>query len=210
MIFMNFYEKHNSAIIIIIGLVALAVLVAYLGNQSIKNGDALKASTVKRTMENLTIASIKTNYGTIVISLLPEKAPNTVNNFIALVQKNFYDGTKFHRVIKDFMIQSGDPNSKSDEKSLYGRGGPGYTFADEANDEPLIAGVVAMANSGPNTNGSQFFIITAPATPWLQGKHTAFAKVTDGMDIVYKIGSAKTDKNDIPIDPVIVEKVILR
>lgn len=207
---MNFYEKHSSAVIVIIGLIALAILVSYLGNQSVKNRDALEVSTVKRTMENFTLASIKTNYGTIVISFLSEKAPKTVNNFIVLAQKNFYDGTKFHRVIKDFMIQGGDPNSKGDEKSLYGRGGPGYTFADEPNDEPLVAGVMAMANSGPNTNGSQFFIITAPATPWLQGKHTPFAKVTDGMDVVYKIGSVPKDEKDVPIDPVVVEGVTLQ
>jgi cyclophilin family peptidyl-prolyl cis-trans isomerase len=207
---MNFYEKHNAAILVIIGLILLSAVITYLGTKSVQYREVLTSSVVKRSTESFSGAVITTNYGAIEIVFLPKKAPNTVNNFVKLAQKNFYDGTKFHRVIKDFMIQGGDPNSKGDDRTLYGRGGPGYVFKDEINDEPLVSGVVAMANSGPDTNGSQFFIITAPATPWLQGKHTAFAKVVDGMDVVNEISAVATDKNDAPIEPVAVEKVTLQ
>ncbi len=207
---MNFYEKHNTAIIIVVCLVALSVGVIYLGNKSIQNRDVLASMAIKNSAESFSGATIVTNYGTINISFFPQKAPNTVNNFVKLVSKNFYNGTKFHRVIKDFMIQGGDPNSKSDDKSSYGMGGPGYKFNDEINDTPMVQGIVAMANSGPNTNGSQFFIITAPSTPWLQGGYTAFAKVTDGMDVALQISKIATDKNDVPIDPVIVENITLQ
>jgi peptidyl-prolyl cis-trans isomerase B (cyclophilin B) len=122
--------------------------------------------------------SIETNRGTIELTLYPQHAPQTVNNFVFLAGEGFYDGVKFHRVIADFMIQTGDPTGT-------GRGGPGYRFADECNGNPLKheRGVISMANAGPNTNGSQFFI-THVATPHLNGKHTVFGKVTSGLDIV--------------------------
>lgn len=155
-------------------------------------------------------ALIRTLLGDIKVELLKDKAPKTVDNFIKLAKSGFYDNTKFHRVIENFMIQGGDPNSKGDNKTTYGLGGPGYQFDDEISDEPLVRGIVAMANSGPNTNGSQFFIITAAETPWLQGKHTAFGKVISGMDIVDKISRVARDGDDVPLHQVIVEKIILR
>lgn len=154
-------------------------------------------------------ALIKTSLGDIRIKLLEDKVPRTVANFVKLIGEKFYDGIKFHRVIADFMIQGGDPNSKGDDKTTYGRGGPGYQFADEINDEPLVRGILAMANSGPNTNGSQFFIITAAKTPWLQGKHTVFGKVISGMDIVDKISQVAKDANDVPLQPVTIEAITL-
>jgi cyclophilin family peptidyl-prolyl cis-trans isomerase len=124
-----------------------------------------------------TNATIETNHGTIELELFSDDAPKTVANFTKLAGEGFYDGLVFHRVIPDFMIQGGCPDG-------IGTGGPGYKFEDEINDHPIVRGTLAMANAGPNTNGSQFFIVTAPATPWLDGKHTAFGQVTGGMDVV--------------------------
>ena len=164
--------------------------------------------TNNKKMEN--IATIKTNYGEIQIQLFPDKAPKTVENFEKLSQEGFYGNTLFHRVIKDFMIQGGDPNSKDHKNwATHGMGGPGYAFADEINDVKLVRGVLAMANAGPNTNGSQFFIVTAPETPWLDGKHTAFGKVIKGMEVVEKIENVKVGAADHPIDDVVVEIVTI-
>lgn len=152
--------------------------------------------------------TIKTNLGDIEIALSPDKAPKTVENFLKLASSHFYDGTRFHRVIKGFMIQGGDPLSKDlAQKESWGTGGPGYTFADEINDQKLVRGVLAMANSGPNTNGSQFFIVTEESTPWLDGHHTVFGKVTKGMDVVDKIENSKTDKTDKPVQDVVIESI---
>lgn len=153
----------------------------------------------------------KTNKGDIEIELYTEKAPETVANFVKLANEDFYDGTKFHRVIKDFMIQGGDPLSKNDEvKNSWGTGGPGYMFKDEINDIKLVRGVLAMANAGPNTNGSQFFIITLEATPWLDGKHTAFGKVISGMDIVDTIENTEVEgPGNVPVEDMIIEDVIV-
>lgn len=145
---------------------------------------------------------IKTNFGQIYIDLYEDVAPRTVTSFVYLTRLGFYDGLIFHRVIPDFMVQGGDPSGN-------GTGGPGYTFEDEFNSRPLIKGSVAMANSGPDTNGSQFFIVTADATPWLNGKHTNFGEVTAGLDVVEKIANVKRDKNDKPLTPVIMERVIV-
>ncbi|MEK9131842.1 MAG: peptidylprolyl isomerase [Patescibacteria group bacterium] len=153
---------------------------------------------------------LHTTSGDIEIAFFTDKAPKTVENFVTLSKNNFYNDTKFHRVIKGFMIQGGDPLSKGDDKTLYGRGGPGYAFADEFNDEKLVRGVLAMANSGPNTNGSQFFIVTAASTPWLDGKHTAFGKVVKGMDIVDRIENVRTGQNDIPETAIVVKSVEIR
>ena len=149
-------------------------------------------------------AVIKTNYGDVKVKFYNQDSPVTVNNFLKLSAEKFYDGTKFHRVIKDFMIQGGDPNSKDDDWSNDGTGGPDYTFADEFNKNPLVKGSLAMANSGPNTNGSQFFIVTAAATPWLDGKHTNFGEVVEGMDVVDKISQAQVNENDHPLEDVTV------
>lgn len=155
-------------------------------------------------------AIIHTSLGNIKIAFYNEKAPITVNNFLKLADDNFYDGTLFHRIIKDFMIQAGDPITKNqDSRDKWGTGGPGTTFQDEINDEKLVKGSLAMANSGPNTNGSQFFIVTIDAVPWLDGKHTNFGKVTEGMDVVEKIEKVETNAQDQPIQDITINSVEL-
>ncbi len=133
------------------------------------------------------IAVIETNKGNIKLELFSKDAPKTVENFVKLASENFYNGITFHRVISDFMIQTGDPLSKDDNPSNDGTGGPGYSFEDEINSHKVEVGSLAMANSGPNTNGSQFFIVTERAQPHLDGKHTVFGKVLEGMDVVISI-----------------------
>jgi peptidyl-prolyl cis-trans isomerase B (cyclophilin B) len=145
-------------------------------------------------------ATMQTNQGTIGLELFDEDAPKTVANFRKLAEEGFYDGLIFHRVIKDFMIQGGCPQGT-------GTGGPGYTFEDEINDHKIVRGALAMANAGPNTNGSQFFLVTTDAAPWLDGKHTVFGQVTDGMDVVDKIEGAQTDARDRPVDDMRIESV---
>jgi cyclophilin family peptidyl-prolyl cis-trans isomerase len=145
-------------------------------------------------------AIIQTNHGPIHVELYPDDAPKTVENFVKLARDGFYDGVIFHRVIPDFMIQGGDPTGT-------GRGGPGYQFEDEFNRHKVERGALAMANAGPNTNGSQFFIVTAQATPWLDGKHTVFGRVTSGMDVVDEISTVDTDGSDKPRDEVRIEAV---
>ncbi|OGZ46245.1 MAG: peptidylprolyl isomerase [Candidatus Ryanbacteria bacterium RIFCSPHIGHO2_02_FULL_48_12] len=153
-----------------------------------------------------------TNMGVVTLELYPQDAPKTVTNFINLAKSGFYNGTKFHRVIKDFMIQGGDPNSKDADWSNDGQGGPGYQFADEFNAHKLVRGTLAMANAGPNTNGSQFFIVTALSTPWLDGKHTAFGKVIKGMEVVDKIERVETNgdqKGNHPLQDMTIQKILL-
>ena len=150
----------------------------------------------------MTTATLHTNHGAIVLELYPEDAPKTVENFVTLATDGFYDGVIFHRVIPDFMIQGGDPTGT-------GRGGPGYQFEDEFNDHKVVRGALAMANGGPNTNGSQFFIVTADAASWLDGKHTVFGKVTDGMDVVDAISQVPRDGMDRPNEEVTIERVEL-
>ena len=145
-------------------------------------------------------ATLHTNQGDIAVELFDDDAPKTVDNFVSLARKGFYDGVIFHRVIPDFMIQGGDPTGT-------GSGGPGYQFEDEQNDHGVERGVLAMANAGPNTNGSQFFIVTTEAAPWLNGKHTVFGRVTDGMDVVDAISAVDTDGSDRPRADVIIERV---
>ena len=147
-------------------------------------------------------ATLHTSEGAIELELHPNEAPKTVENFVKLARDGFYDGVIFHRVIPDFMIQGGDPTGT-------GTGGPGYEFEDEFNEHRVVRGALAMANAGPNTNGSQFFIVTAEATPWLDGKHTVFGKVTSGMDVVDRICEAERDENDRPASPVAIERVEL-
>jgi len=165
--------------------------------------------------ENLTAeysqAVIKTNKGDIVVKFYGEDSPLTVNNFLSLAKDGFYNGTKFHRVINEFMIQGGDPLSKDDNmKARWGTGGPGYKFNDEFNNHKLVRGSLAMANSGPNTNGSQFFIVTTEATPWLDGRHTNFGEVVDGMDVVMAIEGVETDGSDKPISDVVINEIELK
>lgn len=186
--------------LVLLGLLALVagLLVWGRGGEVITNNLTLTPHMI-----------ITTNFGLIELELFPAKAPKTVANFTGLAKKGFYDGTLFHRVIKSFMIQGGDPLTKQFPKdwTRHGTGGPGYTFADEINDVKLVRGVLAMANAGPDTNGSQFFIITAPATDWLDGKHTAFGKVVAGMEVVDKIEAVKVDQNAHPLEDVIIEKI---
>jgi peptidyl-prolyl cis-trans isomerase B (cyclophilin B) len=145
-------------------------------------------------------ATLHTNQGDIAVELYDDDAPKTVENFLSLARKGFYDGVIFHRVIPDFMIQGGDPTGT-------GSGGPGYTFEDEFNDHPVARGALAMANAGPNTNGSQFFIVTARECPWLDGKHTVFGEVAEGMDVVDALERVPTDASDRPAEPVGIEKI---
>ena len=147
---------------------------------------------------------LKTNYGNIELELYSQDSPKTVKNFLDLAKKGFYDGTKFHRVIPDFMIQGGDPNSRDDDWSNDGMGGPGYQFADEFNSHKIVLGTLAMANSGPDTNGSQFFIVTAPETPWLDRKHTAFGRVLSGMDVVSRIEQLPRNQRDHPTSDAVI------
>lgn len=160
---------------------------------------------------NNKIILMKTNFGNIKLELFERDAPKTVANFLKLAKEGFYKNTKFHRVIKDFMIQGGDPNSKDNDWSNDGTGGPGYKFEDEINQNKLVRGTLAMANSGPNTNGSQFFIVTAKETSWLDGKHTVFGKVIEGMENVDKIENVETDetKGDHPKKDVIISEIII-
>ena len=144
--------------------------------------------------------TMTTNHGDIVLELFDEDAPETVANFRRLAEKGFYDGLIFHRVIPDFMIQGGCPEGT-------GTGGPGYTFKDEINDHKIVKGALAMANAGPNTNGSQFFIVTTAAAPWLDGKHTVFGEVSEGMDVVDKIGTLPTDARDRPTQEARIERL---
>src|SRR5690348_14694995 len=150
----------------------------------------------------MSTATMHTNHGDIELELFDEAAPKTVSNFTRLAQQGFYDGVIFHRVIRDFMIQGGDPTGT-------GTGGPGYTFEDEINDHKIVRGALAMANAGPNTNGSQFFIVTTGEAPWLDGRHTVFGQVTSGMEAVDSIEASDTDARDKPAQDALIERVEL-
>jgi cyclophilin family peptidyl-prolyl cis-trans isomerase len=145
-------------------------------------------------------ATMHTNHGPIEFELFDEDAPKTVENFRKLSGDGFYDGLAFHRVIRDFMVQGGCPQGT-------GTGGPGYTFEDEFNDHKVVRGALAMANAGPNTNGSQFFLVTTEAAPWLDGKHTVFGQVTSGMDVVDTIEGLPTDARDRPREDARIERL---
>jgi peptidyl-prolyl cis-trans isomerase B (cyclophilin B) len=145
-------------------------------------------------------ATMHTNHGPIVLALHDDEAPKTVENFLKLSRDGYYDGLIFHRIIPDFMIQGGCPQGT-------GTGGPGYEFEDEINDHKIVRGALAMANRGPDTNGSQFFIVTAAEAPWLDGKHTVFGRVDSGLDTVDAIEAVETGPGDRPVDPVVIERV---
>ena len=147
-------------------------------------------------------AVLTTSMGDIKINLFEKEAPITVNNFVKLAKEGFYDGLIFHRVIPDFMIQGGDPTGT-------GTGGPGYKFEDEITGKPIVKGTLAMANSGPNTNGSQFFIVTAEETPWLNNLHTNFGEVIEGLEIVDQISLVETNSSDKPLTNVVIEKIVI-
>ena len=144
--------------------------------------------------------TMTTNKGDIVFEMFDDDAPKTVGNMRELAEKGFYDGLGFHRIIRDFMIQGGCPEGT-------GTGGPGYQFEDEFNRHKVVRGALAMANAGPDTNGSQFFIVTTEAAPWLDGKHTVFGRVTSGMDVVDQLEALPTDGRDRPQEPAVIEKL---
>jgi peptidyl-prolyl cis-trans isomerase B (cyclophilin B) len=148
-------------------------------------------------------ATLHTNHGPVEIEFFDADAPKTVENFRKLSADGFYDGLTFHRVIPEFMIQGGDPEGT-------GSGGPGYQFEDEINPHKIVRGALAMANAGPNTNGSQFFLVTVAEAPWLDGKHTVFGEVTGGMDAIDAIEALPTDGRDRPNEPAVIERVELR
>jgi peptidyl-prolyl cis-trans isomerase B (cyclophilin B) len=150
----------------------------------------------------MSTAKMNTSQGTITLELFDEDAPETVANFRKLASEKFYDGVIFHRVIPEFMIQGGCPKGT-------GTGGPGYTFKDEFNQHRVVRGALAMANAGPNTNGSQFFIVTTASAPWLDGKHTVFGQVVEGMDAVDAIEALPTGQQDRPLDPPVIESIDL-
>jgi cyclophilin family peptidyl-prolyl cis-trans isomerase len=150
----------------------------------------------------MSTATMQTTEGAIAFELFDEDAPKTVANFRKLASEGFYDGLTFHRIIKDFMIQGGCPQRT-------GTGGPGYQFEDEINPHKIVRGALAMANAGPNTNGSQFFIVTTAKAPWLDGKHTVFGQVTDGLDVVDKLEGIATDGSDRPLEPIGVASIEL-
>ena len=160
------------------------------------HGSGQRCASVRR----MTKATMQTNHGTIELELFDDDAPKTVQNFTKLAKDGFYDGVSFHRVIPDFMIQGGDPTGT-------GTGGPGYTFEDEFNERKIVRGALAMANAGPNTNGSQFFIVVTDAAPWLDGKHTVFGRVTSGMDVVDTIVELPRDGRDKPTEDATIESV---
>lgn len=187
-----------------LAMLSTGILFAW-GNQTNDNSNTLEKGNNSMS-DSITVAIIKTNMGTIEIELFADKTPKTVENFAGLAEKGYYNGVVFHRVIKNFMIQGGDPSGT-------GRGGASFwggKFEDELVPDLKFdaAGILAMANAGPNTNGSQFFI-TLAATPWLDGKHTVFGKVINGMDVVYAIGEVKTETGDKPINPVVMEEVTI-
>lgn len=204
---------------VVIGiLVAIALYfgVIYAKNKFFKRAETTKTTESYKTGERVYskepdmqidtnktyIAKFETNQGNFDIELFVKDAPKTVNNFVVLAKDKFYDGLIFHRVINDFMIQGGDPNGD-------GTGGPGYQFEDEINSHKLVKGTLAMANSGENTNGSQFFIVTKEATDWLDGKHTAFGNVINGLDVVMGIQELPVGENDKPTTDVLINKVTI-
>ncbi len=197
---------------VLIAITATQLLLSFISLSSSESSQFSTQVAIERTAQKKTTAIIQTNMGDIQIRLLTKVAPTTVNNFVAFVQSDFYTGTKFHRVVKDLLIQGGDPLSREKERSLYGTGGPGFVYQDEIVGLPMEKGVVAMANRGkPDTNGSQFFILVGGAgAEELEGKHTIFGQVESGMDVVEKIADVPTDLDEVPLEPVVVTRVIVR
>lgn len=206
------HKLINWLVVILVIIIGLIIL-KNMNNPEPVQSDTLASDNkvVLSNSSNPTVV-IQTNLGEITLELFADKAPKTVDNFVKLARAGFYNQTLFHRVIKNFMIQGGDPLTKSQPTNwtVHGTGGPGYQFADEFNDVKLVRGILAMANAGPNTNGSQFFIITASATDWLDGKHTPFGKVVAGMEVVDKIEQVKVNEVAHPLEDVKIEKVAVR
>lgn len=200
--------KSPAIIITIIILAAVAVIVGSISSP--RDADTVaQEQEVIMAEQQFTKATMQTSAGTITFELFADKAPNTVANFGKLASEGFYDGVRFHRVIEGFMIQGGDPQSKDEElKDFWGTGGPGYKFDDEL-PQPgeYELGSLAMANSGPNTNGSQFFIVSGPSGVGLPPLYSLFGKVTEGMDIVEAISQVATDGRDRPIEDVVITDI---
>ena len=191
-------------------------MVCGCGQKETVGGEIMKTAVngVLSGQENLftkyKTAIIKTNYGDITVEFYGDDSPITVNNFLNLAKQGFYNNTKFHRVIKNFMIQAGDPNSRDKDISTHGTGGPGYKFMDEINSHKLVRGSLAMANAGPGTNGSQFFITAAPTT-WLNRKHSIFGEVKDAASqaVVVAIETTRTGAMDRPVEPITINSVTI-
>lgn len=177
-------------------------------NENDMNSNQKAPQADDEILKKYSAALIKTNLGDIKVKLNNADAPLAVANFLSLASSGFYDGTKFHRVIKGFMIQGGDPNSKTDNVASWGMGGPGYKFNDELKGtEKYIQGTLAMANAGPNTNGSQFFIVTAGPSYPLPPSYTIFGQVAQGLDTALKIEKVATGANDRPIENVVINTI---
>ena len=172
----------------------------------IKESNTIKDNNMSEVINP--VIKMKTTKGDITIELFKDKSPKTVGYIMDFVKEKYYDGILFHRVIKGFMIQGGDPLTKdSSKKAMFGTGGPDFKFDDEFNDEKLVKGSIAMANSGKNTNGSQFFIVTAESTPWLDGAHTNFGKVIEGLEVAEQIENVEVDSNDLPLEDIKINTI---
>lgn len=197
--------KTFGTIIAVVALILVVGVIIYRGNSNVNQTQS--NSNLEINQNNMK-ATIKTNKGDIVLELYKDQTPNTAGNFAKLAGEGFYNGTKFHRVIDGFMIQGGDPLTKDDSmQARWGTGGPGYQFADEiAPGLSNVVGTISMANAGPNTNGSQFFINVADNT-FLDGKHAVFGRVVEGMDIVLAISKVERNSRDVPVEAVVLESV---
>ncbi len=206
---MKSVKQAVVGVLVLILFAGLAIFAMNRTNQS-KNTVDPKISNESKNNDTNMKATIQTNKGNIVLELFSDKTPKTSGNFEKLAKESFYDGTKFHRIIENFMIQGGDPQTKDDSlEMMWGTGGPGYQFEDEfVSGLSNVSGTISMANSGPGTNGSQFFINVADNT-FLDGKHTVFGKVIEGMDIVMMISQSETKERDVPAEPIILEKVTI-
>lgn len=197
-------------VIAAVGAILFIIILVYMVKSSSETRDQVVNDTEQQFYSDVTSATFVTNQGDFTIALNHAKAPNTATNFVKLAKDGFYDGQRFHRVIEGFMIQAGDPNSKDlAKRDFWGTGGPGYTFADEFSDLSNVTGTISMANSGPNTNGSQFFINVNDNT-FLDGKHSVFGSVTNGLDVIMKISQADTVERDIPAQDIIIQKIELK
>src|SRR3989338_9693320 len=197
------HQRATSCPFVLVGMALLVFLsvLTYFVNKSNNVKRAIITANAIEFNKSYTGAILRTTVGDIGIVFLHNNAPKTIFNFIELVEKKFYNGTKFHYVLKDFLIQGGDPLSRGSDKTQYGTGGPGYSLPSEKGTEPMEPGIVAMANIGKDTSGSQFFIITAPELPALNGRFTVFARVTRGFDVLKKINEVPTD-NNVPRYPI--------
>jgi|GEM_PF-2520815 len=197
---------------ILIAITATQLLLSFISLSANESTTFSTQTAIERTAQKRTTVVIQTTLGDIQVRLLTKVAPVTVNNFVAFAQSDFYVGTKIHRVVKDLLIQGGDPLSRQSEKSLYGTGGPGFVYQDEIVGLPMEGGVVAMANRGkPNTNGSQFFIVVnGEKAADMAGKYTIFGQVEAGTDVVERIAGVSTDIDEIPLEDVVIKRVIFR